>query len=264
MKAKNPKTKSKKVTEEEKVSKKKVSSKSGKKSKELPQEAPASKKKKADREGKSEKKAAPKKTPTAAKKQKAKKGVVEDTGRPAPVIWEAPDDFKPHFLSVQVRTDKDGMFTNMIEATRYVGAYNEEAPGSKKFDLRSYDADTLMGIQARLALVTFHPTGRLSKAGVSPRLQPDTTYKLLYRVGVRKANNALTVGLKSVVQQTETTSAKTGKVRIKEVQLERSEPDFRKLLKSAKFLPAAFANVLQPPKPVRGGKRKAEDEEDDE
>lgn len=168
------------------------------------------------------------------------------TGRPDPVFWKAPKDFTAHYLVVQVRTDKDGMFTNRIEATRYAGAYSEDAPESKKFDLGSYDIRTLMGIQARLASVTFHPTGRPNKAGVSPRLIPNTTYKILYRVGVRRADNTLSVGLRTVSRLVTRVNTKTGKRRIREILLERSDPDFRKLLKSAKFLPAAFANVKQP------------------
>ena len=114
-------------------------------------------------------KAAPAKTTKpAAKEAPVKKGAF---GRPAsgaakkparakrkPVLFAAPADFKPHFLMLSSRTEKDGLFCSNMVATRYVGRYDPEADDRKKFNVGEYDPRTLCGIAARLSAITFKAT----------------------------------------------------------------------------------------------------------
>lgn len=211
----------------------------------------------------------------AAKTVAAKKGFPArkpGTARKAPArkplpLFTAPADFKPHFIEVSVRTEKDGLLGNAIKATRYVGRYDENAPDNKKFDLGSYDARTLYGIMARLSGPLFKATnekkfpvlvkGRTEVKGAM-RLPALTVFRILLRVNKKAKDGSLSVLFKHVVQVVKST--KTG--RPQDVQLEKNDPVYRSFRKSARTLPAAFKDSLMPPKKVRG--RKVEQAEDEE
>ena len=132
---------------------------------------------------------AAKKVPVAGKKplsplEKARlakaggKPVARKTARPArkPLAsWQAPADFKPHFIEIGVRTDKDGLLNNAIKATRYQGRYDPNAEDKKKFDVGSYDMATLVGVTARLAAVTFRANAdRKYPADIKARMSTET------------------------------------------------------------------------------------------
>ena len=187
--------------------------------------------------------------------------------KPLP-MWKAPEDFKPHFLEVVLRTDKDGLFSTDIRATRYQGRYDPNADDKKKADLGSYDQATLRGILARFSAATFKPTndkkypaqvrGREAIKGAM-RLPSNTSFKILLRVNRKAADSTLTVGIKAVWQAVK--DARSG--RLKAVELDTRDPVSRLLKRALRFLPAAFRDVQMPPKRTRGG-RKVKDEEDDE
>lgn len=183
--------------------------------------------------------------------------------KPLPT-FEAPADFKPHFLEVSVRTEKDGLLASAIKATRYQGRYDPNAEDKKKSDLGSYDSATLIGIQARFAAVTFKATndkkypaevkGRTEVKGAM-RLPANTSFKIVLRVNRKAADGSLSILIKQIQQ-----GVKNAKGRIVAVDLDKKDPVYRAFRKASRILPAAFKNVLMPPKRTRGKKVEADEE----
>jgi hypothetical protein len=68
------------------------------------------------------------------------------------------------------------------------------------------------------------------------------------RVGKKSADQSVTVGIKQIWQVL--ANPKTGRQGLKE--LEKTDPAYRMIRKSSRILPAAFKEVLQPPKRTRG------------
>ena len=212
----------------------------------------------------------------------AKAGKKAKSKRKALPTWKAPEDFKPFFLEVLLRTDKDGLFGTDIKATHYKGRYDPNAEDKKKTDLQSYDALTLGGILGRFSGVTFksnnerkfpedvkernvmepvknEKTGETKKKlkhRKAARLPANTVFKVLLRVGKKSADGTLTTGIKFIQQ-----AVKNGKGRIVGQELEKTDPAYRLIRKAKNFLPAAFKNVQQPPKRGRGGKKLEQDDE---
>jgi len=190
-------------------------------------------------------------------------GVTAAPARSSVPIFEAPADFTPHFLEVVVRTEKDGLFATRIKATRYKGRYDPNAEDKKKFDMASYDQPTTLGIMARLSAVTFKPTND-NKYPTSPRERADlkgsfrlpanTSFKLILRVGRRSADQALTVGIKQIKQGIKKNGVLTA------ITLKNDDPVYRMIRRAARFLPAAFTNVQQPPAKRRAKKSTDSDE----
>lgn len=149
-----------------------------------------------------------------------------------------------------VKTEKDGLLSNAIKGTRYVGRYDPQAPDKKKIDLGGYDQPTLQGILARFAMTSY---------ATNPvrRLPANTTYKILLRVNRKAKDGSLSILFKTLTVGVK--SAKTGRVVAK--LLDRKEPQFRMLRKAMRIMPAAFKDVLMPPKRVRGAKVKDEGDE---
>lgn len=171
--------------------------------------------------------------------------------KPIP-MWKAPADFKPFFLEVLVRTEKDGLLSNAIRATRYVGRYDPEAPDKKKIDLGGYDQATLQGILSRLSMTTY-------TSNATKRLPANTTFKILLRANRKAKDGMLSILFKTI--STGVKSAKTGRVR--PVLLDKKDPQYRMFRKCSRILPAAFKDCLMPPKRVRGTRVK-QDEDSDE
>lgn len=180
------------------------------------------------------------------------KGKKASKKKPIPQ-WKAPVDFKPHFLEVLVKTDKDGLLANAIKATRYQGRYDPQADDKKKFDLGSYDQPTLMGILARMSMTTY-------VTNVVKRLPALTTFKILLRITKKAKDGSLNAAFKSISVGKK--SEKTG--RVKAVELDKKDPQYRLFRKCSRILPGAFKDVLMPPKKVRGVSKKKEAEDDDE
>lgn len=164
--------------------------------------------------------------------------------KPVPT-WEAPADFKPHFLEVLVRVDKDGLLCPDCKVIRYKGRYDPEADARKKVLVNSYDPRTVQGILSRLSMVTFINS-------VAKRFPTGKTFRLILRVG-KKKDGALTVGYKGISM---VTKLKSG--RVKEVALDKKDPIYRRFRKAGRLLPAAFSKVLIPPK-VDTRSKKAEE-----
>ena len=166
-------------------------------------------------------------------------------------IFKAPEDFKPHFLEVFVRTDKDGLLSNAVKATRYVGRYDKDAPDKKKIDLGGYDQKTLQGVLSRMSMTTY-------TTNVAKRLPENTVFVILLRVNRKAKDGSLSVLFKSVSVVEK--SAKTG--RQKAVELDKKDVRYRMFRKCSRILPAAFKDVLMPPKRVRGVKVKTDEEDE--
>lgn len=183
--------------------------------------------------------------PNAKSKAKAKPAA----RKPLPT-WKAPEDFKPHFVEVLVKTEKDGLLGSGIRCTRFQGRYDPKAEDKKKADMASYDMKTVIGIQSRLAAVTY-ATNALR------RLPANTTFLLVLRVNRKSADGSLSVlskGISEVVK-----SKKTGRLAPKA--LDKTDPNYRKFRKAMRILPVAFKDVLMPPKRERGANKKDQDDE---
>lgn len=220
------------------------------------EEAKTKKSKKGAEESKPKKKGFPIAKGDGAKKKKKKK--------PIPT-FTAPADFKPHFLLLQFKTEKDSLIATNVKATRYQGRFDREADDKKKFNLGAYDPTTLMALAARVAAVTYKasndkkmPVEPKEREGLkgSNRLPPSTTFQVLLRIGRKKEGNVLTGGVKGIWQAVE--NKKTGRLKLQE--LEKTDPAYRLIRKVRAFLPAAFTQVQMPPK--RSRKKADEDSED--
>lgn len=218
---------------------------------------------KASKTKKSEKDEKPVKKGFPAKGFPAKKGAKKK--RKALPTWQAPADFKPHFLLVQFKTERDGLLGTQVKATRFQGRFDRDADDKKKFDLGAYDPMTLLGIAARVSGVTYKasndkkmPTAPKERDGLkgANRLPPGTVFQVLIRVGKKKEGNVLTAGVKEIWQAV--LSEKTGRMKL--VSLDKKDPAYRLIRKAKNFLPAAFVNVQMPPKRSR---RKTEESDED-
>lgn len=164
-------------------------------------------------------------------------------------LFKAPEDFKPHFITVMMKVEKDGLLAGGIKMTRFVGRYDPEAEDKKKFDVMSYDPKTVMGVQARFAGVTF--INNMEK-----RI-PSGIYQVLLRVNKKSADGSLSVLFKGMSQAVQ--SKKTGRTKLQD--MDKSDPVYRRFRKAARLLPAAFQTVLMPPKRTRGANKKESDDE---
>jgi hypothetical protein len=171
--------------------------------------------------------------------------------------WKAPEDFKTGFVvEWTFETEKDGMPGAKIRAIRFKGKYDPKADDKKKFDMMSYDVKTVLGIQARMSLTQFHATGRVTSKGVRTRLEPNKIYRALIRVGKKKADDTLTARVTTVLKAVE----KNGKMKM--VELDKKDPDYRKIRKANRYLPAAFRHVAALPERSRRKRENANDEEE--
>jgi hypothetical protein len=129
--------------------------------------------------------------------------------------------------------------------------------------MAGYDMPTLIGIQARLASVTYKanaekkmpatPKEREASKGAM-RLPALAIFQILMRIGKKAADQALTTRVVSVFQAVDNKA--TGRKKL--VQLEKTDIAYRALRKASRILPAAFKNVQMPPK---RGRKAATDEE---
>ena len=209
--------------------------------------------------GKKSKALPPKASKKKAKKSKdvtpMKSGKIKLNEKNLIVCSPVNADLKPAWYEIRVTTEADGMLGSKIQGRRYVGAIEADKDERKVFDMNEYEPEILRGIQARLAAVTFHATGKVSSKGVPSRLQPKTEYILHCRVAVTKENTLKASVNKVFVEQ----ANKKGKVVLTE--LDKKDYQVRKLRKVNKYLAIAFREAQMPPKPERKSRRvQAEDE----
>lgn len=186
--------------------------------------------------------------------------------------WEPPEDFKAFYSDLYLRTDKDGLLcAKNIKMNRYVSEKSKEDL-TKVWDMLEDDPMTVMGVLARFSAATY-------KTNPAQRLSPNTTYKLLLRVGATKAktkDNAKNEGdntnninneegtdnqqpsvLKCVVKRVSVLTVKKVKVnnvikkKVVAVSLDAKDPAVKKFKSASKILGSAFQNVLAPRKRTR-------------
>lgn len=206
---------------------------------------------------KSSKKSSDKKELTPLEKARlAKKGGKSKDGKKkkknALPIFKAPEEFKPHFVTVLMKTEKDGLLSSSIRMTRYQGRYDPEADEKKKFDVMTYDPKTVLGVLSRFSMTTF-------ATNAAKRLPANTVFQALLRVNKKSADGSISVGFKGLTQLVK--SEKTG--RTKMVEIDKKDPTYRKFRKASRILPAAFKEVLMPPKRTRGANKKKDDGDDE-
>ncbi len=165
-------------------------------------------------------------------------------------------------MLVTLKTEKDGLVGIDMKATRFQGRFDRDADDKKKADLGAYDPRTLMGIAARLSAVTYKTNAEKrfdaeikkrqdTKGG--HRLPASTMFQVLMRIGKKSADQTITAGIKQVWQIVD-----NGKGRAVPKELEKTDPVYRAIRKSARIMPAAFKDVQMPPK--RGRKADADEE----
>lgn len=165
-------------------------------------------------------------------------------------LFKAPEDFKPHFMTVLMKVEKDGLLSSSAKMTRYNGRYDPEADEKKKFDVATYDPKTCTGVLSRFAMVTFI-------TNVAKRLPAGAVYQVLLRVNRKSADGSLSVLFKGM--EIAEKSAKTGRTKLKA--MDKTDPVYRRFRKAARILPSAFKEVLMPPKRTRGANKKEQDDE---
>jgi hypothetical protein len=205
--------------------------------------------------------------------------------KPLPT-WAAPSDFKPHFIEITFKTERDGLLGPSFKAVRVTGSYNFDDPmdidDKKKADLSGYDVPTLLGIQSRLSAVMFRSNSERKYPAdvkernrtekfkheasgeqrerliyrVAHRLPANTMFRMVIRVNKKKADDTISVLRKKIYQAVK--SPKSGNLKL--VMLDNKDPVYRALSRAAKVLPAAFKGVLLPPKRTRGRKVEADEE----
>lgn len=175
------------------------------------------------------------KTATAKKTFPARKTAVAGAKKPAAKAklptFKAPADFKPAFIEYGFTIGKDGLIdTRTVECQRVKGRWdNADAP---RYDMRSYDINTVMGITARLSSVTFAPN-------ILRRLAAGSKFKLVIRVAKRAADGSLAAGIKVGQFLNE-----KGKMAWFE---DKADPDWRRLRRANRQLPSAFVDIQLPP-----------------
>lgn len=148
----------------------------------------------------------------------------------------APGDFEPHFVLVEYKTESDGLFAGDFVAIRHsTPRFNQHLTDVTKVrDMLTYDIQTAIGIAARLSARTF-------KTDPTKRLDPNTTYIILIRVGKKAATGELTAVVKNVGHV----------VNGEEFDLDKDAPQSRLIRSVGRFLPEAFKDVRNPPDVVQ-------------
>jgi len=187
---------------------------------------------------------ASKKTPVRAAPSKTARPAARAAAKPAATkpVWLAPADFKPAFFMFSFDTDDQALLTpESLTGTRYRGRWDNE--DAKTYDMRTYDFSTLIGFGARISAAIWAPN-------VLRRITPNASWQIVVRVNRRAANGSLSVRIIGV-------SIKREGKKLKWFE-DKTDPDFRKIRRSARWLSAAFTDVQLPPSPRRKPK---EDEE---
>ena len=180
-----------------------------------------------------------------------KAGAAAGPARPRPpkITFPAPSDMKSCFVEFMFRTQADGLIGPSFKAVRVKGNWTNEA--AKRFDMMEYDAPTVAAIISRIAARTF-------ATNAARRLPANTAFKVVIRAGLRKADDTILSGIKSIAKQVK---LKSGKSTWKEL-VDKTDPVYRKIRSCGRFLPGAFVNMQLPPSTRRS--KKGDDEADEE
>lgn len=180
----------------------------------------------------------------------ANKGSKKPVKKPA-FIYPPPSDFKPYFMDVKFKTDKDGLLGPQVLVERVRGRWDNE--NAKRWDMSQYDQPTVSAFLARLGGVMFAPSP-------AKRLPGGTAFRVIVRVSVRKKEGVKPTLNGRIVQIARyEQSAKTGKLRAKWLE-DSKDLDRRRLRRASRHLGGAFTKTLLPPSTRRS--KKEEEAED--
>lgn len=195
-----------------------------------------------------EKPAAPVKRGFPAKSTGAAKKTA--VARPPKLLFDAPADMKPAFFEFEFTTGTDGlMIPESVQMARVKGKWdNADAP---RFDMREYDAATLVATATRIAAVTFAPN-------VAKRLPANTAFLLIIRASKNSATNALNAAIR-FGRHADASQAKLKWKWFEDPKQEVWGPVWRRLKRASRLLPSAFVSVQLPP----SKRRKAADDSDE-
>jgi hypothetical protein len=207
-----------------------------------------------------------------AKKAGAKKKAPRAPSPSAPKKFTAPSDFRNAVIDLKFATGADGLIVPTFQVERVKGRKWED-PETKRFNMMEYDATTVVGMFARMSAMCF-------AANIEKRLPAKARFRVILRVGKRKADDSLMVRCIAAARLGK--SAKTGKAKWfwfsmdknhektvtvtlesgKKKQEKRMivDPVYTKLRRSVKHLAGAFINIQLPP----SGRRPKKQEEADE
>lgn len=149
--------------------------------------------------------------------------------------YEAPEDFKSHFVELCIRTDDAGLFAPSIKVTAIKGRWENE--NAKRFDMLTYDPNTAMALVARLA-------ARCFATNEAKRLTPKSAFRIIVRAS-KKGDGILSSGVKSIAMLKK--SEKSGKTSWKEL-TDKADTNRRKIRSVGRFLPSVFVKSLPLPK----------------
>lgn len=190
-------------------------------------------------------------------KKPAKKGdaPAKKKNKKKPVLFKAPEDFKPAFYEIGFDTMKDGLINGgSIHSNRVKGAWDNE--DAKRFNLQEYDLPTLLAISNRLGCVSFAPN-------IAKRLPPKMRFFMVIRAGKRGADGTLVTTLKGVRYLGENKAGKPKWFWLSNESEGENLKTYRKIRRLKTILASAFVEAQLPPS-GRKTKKKKKDEEDDE
>lgn len=192
-------------------------------------------------------------TPLEKARLAKKAGTGTKRTRKPTIDFMPPADFKPFAVDIKFKTGKDGLLTTDFQVERIQGRWDNE--NAKRWDMMEYDPATVTALMSRLGGMMYAPN-------VLKRLKPNTAYRMILRVSLRKiptsdTKKKLGVSIAAIARYQK--SAKTGKLRISWLS-DSADLDRRRLRRSAtKILPGAFTKVLLPPSTRRSRKNEKED-----
>ena len=179
---------------------------------------------------------------------------------PKKYVFRPPPDFKSCFLDLKFKTGADGLMSSKIALERVAGRWDNDLPGNRA-NVFELDARTAAAFLSRFSGKLFSPNPNYEgEKGISARrrLLPNTVYRVILRVAVRKDPASKTeqkmlatrvYHLGRVVTKGE--KSKFVWFNLKEKPELRKDPDVKRIRAAGKFCAGAFTNFLLPPKKVR-------------
>lgn len=176
----------------------------------------------------------------------AKKKAVKRAPLPS---FKAPADMKPCFIEFDFKTAKDGLVGPGMNISRVKGGWalkdEDGKPKNRRYNMFEYDPKTAAALISRFCTPMW-------KTKIDKRLPGNTTFRVIFRVGVKKDSDVLRATIAAVFQVKEI----KGKNRL--VKLEDSTDVNRRLIRRVgKYLPGALTSMQLPPV----GRAKKEEEE---
>ena len=148
---------------------------------------------------------------------------------PVKFVFTAPEGLKSCFVLVSFRTSKDGFIAPGCAVELIRGKWdNDNAPS---YDLFAHDYSTATTLVARLMMLTYAPNP-------IRRFAPNTSYEVLIRLGVARADNSVRASVRLVWRSTD----KKGQTLVEIT--DKKDQELRKLRRAGKFLAGSFTKCV--------------------